>query len=260
MNYGFDRLIVSSDHSHFIQFAPIVSKAWRTLFPSLKLTLAYVTDDLSLKKDLETMFDDVLIFNNIENVPSANLAKIARRFACSLYDNEVCMIEDIDTAPLRSDYVLNYVKQRSPNTMGMVGLEVYQGTPDYGKVPASNTFAESYIWKNIINPYNFNFSEWVKSLKGLNIFDLKEDPYSHPSLFSDESLMRALIKINNVNKESITHINRNCVPFRDWIDRSWWSIDEKKLNNHEYMLVNFKRPIGAEAQPVVFHIFNFLNQ
>ena len=256
MNYGFDRLIVSSDHSCFLQFAPIVSKAWRSLFPGLKLTLAYVSDDITPVSKLKILFDDVVIFNNIDGVSSANLAKIARRYACCLYDNEVCMIEDIDTAPLRSDYVINYAKQRKIGTLGLIGLEVYKGGKDYGKVPASNSFAESYIWKKIINPKNLGFEEWVISLKGIKIFDNIEDPHSNAYAFSDESLMRALIKINNISEDLITHINRNCDPRKDWIDRSWWSIDSDKLRKNEYLLVNFKRPIGNEADIVVSHIYN----
>lgn len=256
--YFFDRLIVSSDDSCFLEFSPIISKAWRSLFPGLKLTLAYVTDRENVIQELYDLFDDIIVFKNIEGVPSANLAKIARRYACTQYGNEVCMIEDIDTAPLRSDYVINYAKQRRPGTIGMVGLEVYEGTPHYGKVPASNTHAESTVWKNVINPKNLEFPEWISTLKGIKIFDYVEDPYSQSTEFSDESLMRALIKINNVSCDSITYINRDCNPRHDWIDRSWWEVDSNRLQKNEYTMVNFKRPIGNEAELVVSHIFNSL--
>jgi len=258
MNYGFDRLIVSSDDSHFLQFAPIISKAWRSLFPGLKLTIVYVSDIQNEKtiNYLQSLFNDVISFRNVAGVPPANLAKIARRFACTLYDNEICMIEDIDTAPLRSDYVISYANQRKINTLGMVGIEVYKGSAHYGKVPASNSVAESHVWKKILNPKNLEFVEWVNSLRGTKVFDDYEDPYSKSNSFSDESLMRALLKINYIDDESITHIERNCDPKKDWIDRSWWYINPVRLQRNEYTLVNFKRPIGPEADLVVAHIYN----
>jgi hypothetical protein len=257
---GFNRLVVSSDQTCFLEFAPIVSKSWRTLFPNISLTLAYVTDDVSLLEEMKKLFDDVIVFNPINGVPTANLAKIARRYACTMYGNDVCMIEDIDTAPLRSDYVINYAKQRKLETLGLVGLEVYKDSEHYGKVPASNSVAESHIWKRVINPKNLEFKEWVTSLKGIRVFDDKEDPYCSTNAFSDESLMRALINTNCVGEELITHIIRSCSPRKDWIDRSWWSIDYDRLKNHEYTMVNFMRPIDNRAQPVVDHIFNSLKK
>jgi len=252
-NYGFDRLVVSSDDSCFLEFAPIVSKSWRALFPGLKLTLAYVTkDSTSQEKKLQVLFDDILIYEPIDNVPNANLAKIARRHACTQYENEICMIEDIDSSPLRSDYIINYAQNRIKGTMGLVGREVYTD----GKVPASNTVAESNLWREIINPGSLEFKKWVESMKGLKVFDNIEDPYNVD--FSDESLMRALIKINNVNSSLLTHINRNCNPKTDWIDRSNWLVDEEKLKNHGYSLVNFMRPIDSRANIVVNHIYNSL--
>lgn len=260
VNPGFDRLVVSSDQTYFLEFAPIVSKSWRTLFPNVSLTLAYVTDDISLLEEMKKLFDDVIVFNTINQVPTANLAKIARRYACTLYNADICMIEDIDTAPLRSDYIVNYANQRKPETLGLIGLEVYKDSAHYGKVPASNSVAESHIWKRVINPNSLEFKEWVESLKGIRVFDNHEDPYNSSDSFSDESLMRALIKNNCVGDDLITHIVRGCNPRKDWIDRSWWSIDHERLKNHEYTMVNFMRPIDDRAQPVVDHIFNSLKK
>lgn len=258
--YHFDRIIVSSDDSCFLNFSPIVSKAWRSLFPGLKMTLAYVSNDPKHLDQLQELFDDVIIYKKIDGVHPANLAKIARRFACTQYEDQVCMIEDIDTAPLRSDYIINYAVQRKRGTLALVGAEVYHGNECRGKVPASNTMAESHVWGEILNPQKLSYENWVNSLKGMREFDQYEDPFSSPGQFSDESLMRALIKIHKINEDQVTHIKRNCDPHQDWIDRSWWSINMQKLQKNEYLLVNFMRPLDERAAPVIEHIFKFSNR
>ena len=44
----------------------------------------------------------------------------------------------------------------------------------------------------------------------------------------------------------------------DWIDRSWWNIDDNKLYSDGYVICNFKRPFIDNyefAEPVVRYIF-----
>lgn len=251
-----NRLILSTDDSHFKEFSDIVATAWRKIFPEVKLTLAYVSETGRDQRKLETIFDEVIWFKSIPNIPNANLSKIARRYACTIYGNEICMIEDIDTAPLHKQYLETIISQRKENTLGLIGYEVYENTAHRGKVPSSYTFAESYIWKEAINPENLDFETWAKSFMGMRMFDEKEDVCNlPPKEFSDESLMRAILQKNNYS--NLTLIPRNCNPHVDWIDRSWWNIDEKKLESNGYLLVNFMRPLDRHAAaPVINHIYN----
>lgn len=257
MSYGIDRVIISTDDSHFKEFAHIVSVAWRKVFPGVKLTLAYVTSTSAHRRKFERDYDDVMVFNPINGVPDANMAKIARRYVCTRYGNEVCMIEDIDTAPLNRDYHARIVSQRVPGTLGMVGLEVYAGTPHSGKVPSSYTCGESYVWERAINPNGLEFEDWVRSFIGKRVFDHKEDVSAPVYQFSDESLMRAILSESKFT--NITHINRDADPRTDWIDRSWWDVDVAKLKRNEYYVVNFMRPLDLRrAHDVLDHIENHM--
>ena len=254
-----DNIVLSTDDSCFKQFAPIVYSAWKKVLPDIDVVLVYITNntDPTTNKDIvkfNKIFDNVFIFNEIESIPSGNLAKVARRYVCSILENQISMIEDIDTAPLNREYILNIISKREKNHLAMVGREVLLGTPHEGKVPSSYTFAEQQVWKDAINPNNLDFFEWCKSFVGLKIFDHKEDISASPTLFSDESLMKALLHKNNFNK--ITHIERNVDPKTDWIDRSWWNVDTEKLARNEYICVNFMRPIDLRAKELVKHIMS----
>ena len=42
--FPIDRVVVSTDDSHFRDFAEVTATAWRKVFPTVELTLAYVSD------------------------------------------------------------------------------------------------------------------------------------------------------------------------------------------------------------------------
>ena len=260
----FDRIIVSSDDSHFKNFWPIVTKAWEKFFPNKKVCLAFVTNReeedpiiLNLKK-----WGEVYLFPIQENIPTANQAKMYRHILASQFDNDVCMIEDIDTIPLQSNFIERILSHRKKNELLRVGSEVYKGTKDEGKFPTSNLTAESYIFKKIVNPKNLNYEELFKSWIDINVFDKKESVnnfFGQNSEFSDESLMRVLIRIFSPSGENIREIERNIDIKNNWIDRSWWKIDENKLKNNEYVICNFLRPFISnyeKIEPIVKYIFD----
>ena len=105
------------------------------------------------------------------------------------------------------------------------------------------------------NYNNLNYEESLKSISDFKKYDLKESIINSKHGFSDESLIRVLIEINNV---PVHHISRNIDIYNDWIDRSWWKIDNEKLNSGDYIESNLLRPYGqhiSQIKPIV----DFLN-
>ena len=253
-----NRIIVSTDDSHFKDYWKIVVTAWKKYYPGVKISLAFVTNR-SENDDLVTKMrelGDVVLFPVIPHIPTPNLAKMSRHILAGFYDTEICMVEDIDTIPLQRKYVLNY---RQKDELLVIGSEVYDGTRDAGKFPISNMTAESYIFKKIINPNNLNINDLFNSWCGTKVNDYKEDISIHPTVFSDESLMRVIINNYSPNRNGIREIERQVEIFNDWIDRSWWKIDQDKLKNDGYVTCNFLRPFSDNYQkiePIVRYIFD----
>jgi|LakMenE01Jun11ns_1017448.scaffolds.fasta_scaffold9868034_3 hypothetical protein len=260
----FDRVIVSSDESHFKDFWPIVATSWKKFFPNKKACLAFVSDRdendplvLNLKK-----WGEVYLFPIQKNIPTANQAKMYRYILAGQFDNDVCMIEDIDTIPLQTNFINRILSFRKKNELLRVGSEVYKGTKDEGKFPTSNLTAESYIFKKLLNPNNLNYEELFKSWIDINVFDKKESVnnfFGKNYEFSDESLMRVLINTYSPSGNNICEIERNVDIKKDWIDRSWWKIDEYKLKNNDYVICNFLRPFVEnykKIEPIVKFIFD----
>lgn len=251
----FDRIIVSSDDSpYFLDFWPIVSIAWNKYF-GVRPTLALVT-----KKNMSddfvrhlSKFGDVVVVPQFDSIPIANQAKLARFFVASMFDNEVCMIEDIDTIPLQSDYVISKTSQRMKDRILAVGKEIH---PEIGKFPISNITAEGYLFKKIFNPNSVSYDQAINDLIGLRIFDHKEDLMNDPTSFSDESLIRALIHVRGM-QSYVQDVSRDVDIRKNWVDRSWWAIDENKLTAGEYVCCNFLRPLSENfsyVRPIIDHI------
>lgn len=253
-----NKIIVSTDDSMFVQYIPIVSAAWKKFFPEWELNIAYVT--LREEKDpfVEKMrrYGKVHLFQPVDGVPLANQAKVSRHILASQFEEEVCMIEDMDTIPLQRAYFENILSKRRRDHVLAVGAEVFHNTPHEGKFPMSNITAEGRVFGEFVNPNNLGYNELIKSWIGLSVIDHKEAIDSPPHVFSDESLIRALL--NKWSEPRITHVERGADIYNDWIDRSWWSIDEEKLESGAYITCNFLRPFDRHyerIEPITKYIF-----
>ena len=254
----FDRIIVSTDENPmFLQFVPIVSKAWKKYFPEKKLSIAFVSSRDKNDNVVKEMskYGDVKVFKPVEGIPTANQAKISRHILASYYENEISMIEDMDTIPLQRKYFEDRTSSFKGEGILAVGHEVFETTQHEGKFPMSTMTAKGDTWKTLINPNNSAYENIIKSFIDIAIFDHKEAISKSPDIFSDESLMRALISKWN---GKIVKVKRNVDIHLDWIDRSWWGIDLEKLKLDGYICCNFLRPFEQNFEnikPIADYIF-----
>jgi len=255
----FDRIIVSADDGDFLDYWPIVATAWKKFYSDKKISLAFVTNrsqEDNLVKQVR-QYGDVILFKPVDDIPIANQGKVARHILSCEYENEICMIEDIDTIPMQKEFVENLIKQKEPNKLMVVGCEVYVNTPHEGKFPISNITAESYIFKQIVNPKNLKYDQLITSWCDMRVFDDKENIKNEASNFSDESLLRALIS-KWEHKSRITKVKRNVDIHKYWIDRSWWYIDKDFMNSNGYVTCNFLRPLKynfVHIKPIIDYIY-----
>lgn len=255
----FDRIVTSTDENPlYLDFWKIQILAHKKFFPEKKLTIAFLTNRTQEDELVQEMINsgiDVQLYKPIDGLPQGNHAKVLRYICASQYENEVCCITDIDTIPLQNEYLTRQTNLREPNKLLCIGAEVYKNTPHYGKFPAHHMTAEGKLFKQLFNPNNLNYEESLKSISDFKKYDFKESIVNSRHGFSDESLIRVLIEINNV---PVHHVSRNIDIYNDWIDRSWWKIDDEKLNSGDYIESNLLRPYGQhilQIKPIV----DFLN-
>lgn len=246
----FDRVIVSTDDSDFRKFWPMVSMSWNKFFPEVKVTCGFVTNKSEDDKIVSEMreWGDVVIFPTVENIPTASQGKMTRLILASMYGEEVCLIDDIDSIPLQrkyiqnifNDYVLSKIKD---NYLMALAADVYKNSNHTGKFPMGYITAKGNVFKSIINPLDEDvdklYLNWLD-----NHLDGKESVLNQPiDRFSDESLLRYLLTKKSVN---IVHVDRNCNIYKYWIDRSWWNYDINRLLSEDYVMCNFIRPYNEQ--------------
>ncbi len=256
-----NKIIVSTDEGMFSQYVPIVSTAWRKFFPEWELNIAFITNREKSDGFVQKMsrWGKVHLFKPVEGIPLANQAKVSRHVLASRFGDEVCMIEDIDTIPMQKKFFEDRISQRSLGHVLAVGAEVFQGTPHEGKFPMSTITAEGRVFKEFINPENLEYEELIKGWVGLSVIDHKEAIDNPPHFFSDESLIRALL--SKWQEPKITYADRGVDIYNEWIDRSWWSINEDRLQAGKYVVCNFLRPFDRHykrIEPVIEYIYGCL--
>jgi hypothetical protein len=95
-----DRAIVASDANHdYLDFWPIVAKAWARL--GIKPTLALIANN---HVQVDESLGDVIRFDPIPGVSNALYAQTIRLLLPILFENEVCLISDIDMIPISQTY------------------------------------------------------------------------------------------------------------------------------------------------------------
>lgn len=258
----FDRIVTSTNESRvYLEFWKIQLLAHKVFFPNKKLTVAFYTDRTENDELVQEMINsglEVRIYNIVSGYSEANVAKILRYICASEYTNEVCVTVDIDTIPLQSKYLNDVTSKREVNKLLAIGAEVLIGTVDEGKFPAHHMCAEGHIFKKLYNSNDKSLEDLLLDLKGTKVFDNKEDICGH--VFSDESLNRALIKLNNV---PVQHTERKINIRTEWVDRSWWNLNVDKLNNGEYVEANLLRPYSSylsEISPIENYLKKLLSQ
>jgi len=243
----FQRVIVSTDDSNFREFWPIVSMAWKKFFPERELHCAFVSSRESDDQVVMQMksHGHVHIFPVIDGVPTASQGKMARLILASTFEEGICLIDDIDSIPLQSNYINqifseDVIKKIQEGFLMALGANVYQHTNDSGKFPMGYITAKGSTFKRIINPHDKTIRDLYEEWKE-NKIDGKESVLNVPiEKFSDESLLRYLIKQNPV---PVVNVERNYDIRKYWIDRSWWGFDQSRLENFDYVMCNFLRPL-----------------
>jgi len=98
--FKIDRVILATDtHPTYIEFWPIVAKAWKSI--GIQPTLALIAPaDVIIDETL----GDVMRFDPIDGIPTSLQAQCIRLLLPALFPNDFSIISDIDMIPLQRHY------------------------------------------------------------------------------------------------------------------------------------------------------------
>ena len=250
-DFNFTVCLSVNDNYDYYKNVPLVYRAWKAFFPQCKVILGFVNPKIPLKHRItyENIFDflsansdEIVVMDEVAGIPSENQGKFLRYWIASNQpEGTKCLIHDVDSLPLQSRY---WVEHIFPNyrkgKLLAVGHDVYKGTEHEGKFPASNMFADSDVFKKMVNPENAGYHSVVFGFTGIRMFDDKERLEQIKHHFSDESLVRYMI-VKNLGIENVNFIDRKIDIVSQWLDKTFWSLDKKRLENGYYVECNLPR-------------------
>jgi len=257
-DFEFTVCLSVNDNYDYYKNMPLVYKAWKSFFPNCKVAVGFIDSKNKkkhpvLKQDviefLEENSDKILVLDEIGGIPSENQGKFLRYYLASMQDfDEPCLIHDIDSLPLQSDYWTDYIfKHYRNDKLLAVGHDVYKGTEHEGKFPASNMMASAQVFKKLINPNSLSYHSVIFGLTGIRMFDDKERLDQIKQHFSDESLIRYLI-IKNLKLENVNFIDRRIEIKSQWLDKTFWDYNQVKLHKKEFIECNLPRSFDYGSQ------------
>ncbi len=137
------RAIVSSDKNPlYLDFWPIVAKAWNRM--GITPTLALIGDgDIEVDETL----GDVIRLKSIPGVSDGLYAQMVRLLLPICFDEEICLLSDIDLIPISKSYYLDRVKDLSPDVLVMYRDTAYP--PGMERYPMCYIAAKGSLFKEI---------------------------------------------------------------------------------------------------------------
>lgn len=101
-----DRVILATDSNPmYIEFWPLVAKAWQDLI-GVKPTLALIADNTIT---VDESLGDVIRFEPIPGIPTAQQAQVIRLLLPAYFEDQVCIISDIDMLPISKSYFVDSI-------------------------------------------------------------------------------------------------------------------------------------------------------
>lgn len=259
-----DQIILSSsEHQDYIGFWEPVAIAYRKIFPTVKIHLAFLSNRREDDPVLSRMrqFGEVTLFRPTPQVQEFAQAKLIRFILAARQGADVCYIDDIDLFPLKKSFITNKTMYRPKGHIMCVGGEVYKNNGCY---PVSQMTAEGYVWKEFINPEDSQYKTLLLYWSVIPIvFDQMEylntpTDWNTWTCFSDEKFLRKLRHLHP-NPPPVFEIARG---YEDHmtatVDRSDWSkFNQSKLDNHEYENAHGRRPYSMykeDYEPLIKYV------
>jgi len=251
-----DFTIISAvnDNNKYMSFITTVSQMWFNI-TGKKMVLGFITNrDKSDKKIIELREKvDLRIFKPINHIPSPNQAKVTRMYLATQIVGK-SMLVDLDMYVL-NDKVLEWCKSYKEKKITTIGSNAYYNSPSTGKFPMCYTIGDGYIFKSIVNSNNYDYEKLLNSWCNIKTpIDYKEQISNNPNKFSDESLLRCLIKETNNEKNIINIFREDFVGMTAMkrIDRVNMKYDKQKLYDGYYVDCAPNRPLIEDEMTEIF--------
>lgn len=217
------RAILASDaNQNYIQFWPIVAKAWKEII-GITPTLALIADaDVEIDESL----GDVIRFTPLPNIPTSLQAQVIRLLLPACFPDDGCIISDIDMIPLNKRYFLESISECADNAFIVYRDKGYKNGKRF---PMCYNAAKGSTFQEIFSINSLEqIAEKIKAWHAKNL-----------GWHTDELILTATV--NDWAKKT-----KRCIKLghttEKRIDRSSWKYDKTLLKKGIYIDCHMPRP------------------
>jgi len=227
-----DRVILATnDNPTYLEFWPIVAPIWEKII-GVKPTLALIGDQ---SLPIDESLGDVIRFAPLPHVSTALQSQLIRLLLPIYFDNEVCLISDIDMLPLNKEYFCDPITDIPDNFFVVFRDGAYD--PELERYPMCYNVASGKIFKEIFkitSPKEISQTISAWSSLGYGWCTDEKVLYQH---------------LNNWMKQT-----SRCVllhhPVEKRIDRECWEYDRELLKKHYYIDSHMLRSYSSHKKEI----------
>ena len=233
-----DRVIISTnDHPDYIQFWPLVAKAW-TEIVGITPTLALIGDE---DVQVDETLGDVIRFKPIEGVSTGNYARTIRLLMPALFPDDVCLITDMDILPLNKEYFLDSVTNVPDDHFVVYRDKVNYGAYKRGKkFPMCYNAAKGSVFAEV---FNINSADEIEAI----IQEWHREDYAAHKPCTDEAVLVAKLNEWEFKNSRVTKLGHG-VERR--IGRLKWGYKAKRARENYYVDAHMVRPYEKYKQTI----------
>ncbi|MBP7708093.1 hypothetical protein KA107_00270 [Candidatus Pacearchaeota archaeon] len=211
----------SNENPFYLDFWPVVSRAWRKM--GITPVLIKITNKDTLPyKDANGIIKEVKRSNK---TPQGLQAQLARYYFTKLFPNNFCLISDIDMLPLKKDYFFNRNIKQTANSFIVFNSDFYP--QNYQRYLTCYLLAKGKIYSEILN-------------RGLSFENFCKEVYSKDkTFFADEKYLYQAVKSWKGRKiliEGKQYLSSNS------LGRNNWKYDPAQIVKGKYHEAHLIRP------------------
>ena len=236
-----NRAIVSSDENQlYVQFWPIVAKAWTLL--GIKPTLFLISNDMKVDETI----GDVIRVKPVDGISTSLQAQCVRLLAPTRFPDEVSITSDIDMMPLNHKYFIELIKNIDDDAFVIFSSDAYENILNFPCFPMCYNAALGSVFYDV---FGFTMNEYDEVMKKWNLLN-------HGWTTDERVLYSSLSTWSNYGKHSV-NLRRGFSPFAAGrIDRACMKFDNNVMMKNGYIDFHMPRPYDKNKK-FIDHVFEY---
>lgn len=240
-----DRVIVSSDENEiYLPFWPLIAKAWKDM--GIQPTLALIAHKGA---KVDTSIGDVIYFEPIQGIPTSFFAQVIRLLLPIYFENDICLLSDIDMLPLNKAYFVDSIKKYSDDCFVTFRDQASDFYIKNNMFPMCYNVAKGSVFQEVFkisDPQTIprRIKYWYRARHGWYTDEIMLGKY----LNSWEAKQFRLIKLGHKVKRRI--------------DRGRWEYNETLLKEGYYIDSHLLRPYSQYRSEIdhLAHLMGFIEK